>query len=244
MPLPQFDVDLVVEDMNPTLLRVIFEDDVLNEGIGDNRLYFPTDGMEWVEVSEILQEEDVVTRRIAEQSQDSDEFDRYADEFMNQQYGDGDLSEGPMAVLSALDLGVIAAVAALSASGCVTTTSCRGHTKRGEAHPIVRFATDEWRLPLLQRAARDVECGLTLDHEGMLQVYATNIGNLLNFARTLSDRRAEYERIESRVPIPRLDDDELNSLPTPRKRDLADALERWDVDLTVRHAGQMELFDD
>ena len=44
----------------------------------------------------------------------------------------------------------MSAVAALSAAGCVTTTSCRGHRRHGEPSPLVRFATDEQRLPVVQ----------------------------------------------------------------------------------------------
>ena len=197
--LPHFDVDVEVAAINPDLLRVIWLDDVSADGIGDNRMYEDLSGTEWSEVQAVIDEEAPLVRSAAQRATDADEFDQILNRTLAELYPDDNSDEGPLARFIALDAGVMSAVAALSAAGCVSTTSCRGHRRRGEPCPLVRFAADELRLTPILDAASRAGCGLLLDEDGMLQLYAVDTLAFVAFARELLLRRDALDAIETRV---------------------------------------------
>lgn len=242
MPVPQFDVDVHVDDIDPDLLRLIFDDEVEDEGIGDNRLYFDVTGTTWLEVESIIEAEEALVMSVAENATDVDDFDRLIEQAMDTLYPGEDIDEGPLSDLSMLDLGVISAVAALAAAGCVSTTSRRGHRQTGEANPFVRFATDDLRLPHLREAAMAAKCGLLVDSVGMVQPYPVDVRAFIEFARQLLLRRGALFAIETPVSCARLDDEVLDQLDDPpRRRDLHRALQISGVDQVCD--GQLPLFE-
>ena len=148
--LPEFDVEPEVAQVDPGLLRVVWLDEVLADGVGDNLMYEDISGTAWPEVEAVILEEDELIRAAADRATDGDDFDRLVNYELEQRYPGDDFDDGPLSEFAGLDVGVMSAVAALSAAGCVTTTSCRGHRRHGEPSPLVRFATDEQRLPVVQ----------------------------------------------------------------------------------------------
>lgn len=218
--LPQFDVEPEVAQVDPGSLRVVWLDEVLADGIGDNLAYQDISGTAWPEVEAVITEEDALIRAAADRAIDGDDFDRLVNYELRQRYPGDDFDEEPLSEFADLDVGVMSAVAALSASGCVTTTSCRSHRRHGEPSPLVRFATDEQRLPIVQAAASSAHCGRLLDEDGMLQLYAGNVLALVEFAREMLQRRQAFDAIEAPVPCERLPDAVIDFLTDIRRRDL------------------------
>src|SRR2546429_1881901 len=116
--LPHFDVEVVVEAINPEHLRVIWVDEVSNDGIGDNRLYIDLTGTDWSDIAPIIQIEEALIKVAAERAANADDFDRVIEEALAAQYPGDDIDEGPLSDFALLDAGVISAAAALSAAGC------------------------------------------------------------------------------------------------------------------------------
>lgn len=216
--LPQFNVDPEVAQVDPGLLRVVWLDEVLADGVGDNLVYEEISGTAWPEVEGVITEEDELIRAAADRATDNDDFDRLVNYELEQRYPGNDFDEGPLSEFAGLGVGVMSAVAALSASGCVTTTSCRGHRRHGEPSPLVRFATDEQRLPVVQAAASSAHCGLLLDEDGMLQLYAANVLALVEFAREILQRRQAFDAIETPVPLELLPEAAIDFLTDIRRR--------------------------
>jgi hypothetical protein len=200
---PKFDVEPEVAQVDPGSLRIVWLDEVLADGVGDNLMYEDISGTAWPEVEAVILEEDELIRGAADRATDADDFD-----------------EGPLSEFAGLDVGVMSAVAALSTAGCVTTTSCRGHHRHGEPSPLVRFATEEQRLPVVQAAASNARCGLLLDKDGMLQLCAANVLALVEFARQMLQRRQAFDVIETPVPCERPPDAVIDFLSDIRRRDL------------------------
>jgi hypothetical protein len=222
---------------------VLWLDDVSSDGIGDNRAYEDLSGVEWPEVEAVVAEEDALLRRAAAQAADADEFDRLLDRELEDRYPGDDFDEGPLSPFIALDVGVISAVAALSASGCVSTTSCRGHRVSGEPSPLVRFTADERRLPVIQAAADHAGCGLLLDQDGMLQLYAADVLAFVAFARELLMRREALDAIESTVAIQRPPEFAGDLETDVRRRDLARVPGATESGSPVQNEAQQRLFD-
>jgi hypothetical protein len=217
---PKFDVEPEVAQVDPGSLRIVWLDEVLADGVGDNLMYEDISGTAWPEVEAVILEEDKLIRAAADRATEGDDFDRLVSYELEQRYPGDDFDEGPLSEFAGLDVGVMSAVAALSAAGCVTTTSCRGHHRHGEPNPLVRFATDEQRLPVVQAAASNARCGLLLDEDGMLQLYAANVLALVEFARQMLQRRQALDAIETPVPCERPPDAVIDFLSDIRRRDL------------------------
>ena len=88
-----------------------------------------------------------------------------------------------------LDLGVGAAVFALSAANCAPISSCSGGPGHHERYPLVAFYCRKGRLRNLLKAAELANCGLGNGVEGALVVYAEDVGGLLTFAETLVEMK-------------------------------------------------------
>lgn len=219
--IPQFDVDIMIGSIDVGMLRVVWLDEVSYDGIGDNRRYEDLSEVEWDEIADVIAEEESLLHSAAAQAADGDEFDQILDRELEERYPGDEFDEGPLSSFASLDVGVMSAVAALSASGCVTTTSCRGHRLSGEPNPLVRFTTDEARLPLIQMAAERTGCGLLLDQDGMLQLYTKNVFAFVNFARDLLTRQEEFDAIETCVVMQRPADSDSDFYAEVRRMDLS-----------------------
>jgi hypothetical protein len=243
--LPRFDVDVSVGEINPELLRVIWIDEVIDGGIGDNRQYVDLTDAEWSDVEPMIAAEEALIKAAASSAADQADFERIIGDLMDEQYPGDDFDEGPLSQFAMLDAGVIAAVAALSAARCVSTTSCRGHNGHGEPNPLVRFAADEHRLPLIRDACTRSGCGLLMDYAGMLQLYATDVLALMEFANQMILLRDDFEAIDAEVACRRPDDEYFCDYDTGlRRRDLYSLSEERRMDQIVQCAGQLSMFDD
>jgi len=121
---PHFDLEIEIAPIDPELLRVIWIDEVSTDGVGDNRLYEDFSGTDWTDVQDVIEAESALLQEASQRSASADEFDLAIDEILEGNYPDDD--EGSVSWFLGLDLGVMSAVAALSASGSIPTTSCRG----------------------------------------------------------------------------------------------------------------------
>jgi hypothetical protein len=218
--LPRFEVDPVVSEIDPGSLRVIWIDDAMTDGIGDNRNYQDLDGVTWQELHDLIAAESGMVGAAADRAVDSVDFDRIIDDEFASQCEAEDVDGELLSDYATFDVGVISAAAALAAAGCITTTSCRGHETRGEPNPLVRFTTDEKRLQEVRSAASSANCGLLLDSEGMLQLYATNVMSMIAFAQEMLARRRQFDVITTQVAVQRPDRYVGDLLADVRRRDL------------------------
>lgn len=242
--LPRFDVKVRIDEINPDLLRVMWIDEVA-EGIGDNRLYGDVTGTDWSEVELVIAAEEALLKAAESNAVDAADFDRIVRQTIDEQYPGEDFDEGPVSAFAMLDGGVMAAVAALSAAGCIPTTSCNGHYGHAEPHPVVRFSTDECRLPLIRDACASSGCGLIMDHLGMLQLHAADVLAMVEFARQLAAFQRDFKAIDSEVARERPDDEYLYQYDDDlRRRDLHVVHERMQRDQVVECPGQLSLFGD
>ncbi len=240
--LPRFNIEIEIARIDPVLLRVIWIDEVSSDGVGDNRLYEDFSGAEWTEVQAVTDAEEGLLQEAAQRAADIDDFDRIVDHMLEEQYPGDEFDEGPLSRFAGLDAGVMSAVAALSASGCISTTSCRGHRVRGEPSPLVRFTADEERLIHVLAAVSSSGCGLLLDEDGMLQLYAMNVLAFVAFARELQQARHALDSIETVVPQERPPSN-LGDFTTVRWRDLEAAQDQVDSVHDAQCDGQLALFE-
>lgn len=97
--------------------------------------------------------------------------------------------------LMGLDLGVASTAIALSASHCITLTSCNGGVNHHEDHPLVVFCCRPPWVPYLLAAAEAADCGLTNETSGTVIVYADSVAKMRAFARELIARKTDFERL-------------------------------------------------
>lgn len=87
--------------------------------------------------------------------------------------------------LADFDLGVGAAVIALSATGATPITSCNGGLLGDREHasdvPHILFSIDPIRLGIVTRAAEVSECGL-INNAGHVELYANSLRAIHDFA--------------------------------------------------------------
>lgn len=95
------------------------------------------------------------------------------------------LSDDEYYALYGLDVGVAAAVVALSAANCAPFTSCNGEVRHHEAHPCIGFYCRKGRVRNLLKAAEVARCGLVNGEGGFLVLYAASVAPLLLFAEEL-----------------------------------------------------------
>lgn len=218
---PHFEVDIEVAEIDAGCLRTVWLDEVMADGVGDNLMYEDISGTSWQEVNAVIAEETDLIGSASLRAVDGDDFDRIADADLRELCVADDFDEGPLAAFADLDVGVMSAVAALSASGCITTTSCRGHRARGEPSPLVRFAADEERLPLVRAAAVSAGCGLLLDDDGMLQLYAADVLAFIDFAREAMRRSEAFDAVSTSVARQRPPGQAQDFFGNTRRRDFS-----------------------
>jgi hypothetical protein len=245
MMIPNFELGIAttVASIDPDLLRVIWIDELSGDGVGDNQLYEDFSGIEWDEVSEVIKEESTLLQQASQRATNADEFDLAINDIIEERYPDDDTADEVLLDFLGLDLGVISAVTALSASGSISTTSCRGHNTTGEPAPLVRFTTDETRLPVILAAASSSGCGLLLDDDGMLQLYATNVLSFVAFARALLKARNIFAAIQTVVARPRLPRYADDFTTAVQRKDYLVALDEWESAQGYPIDGQLSLFE-
>lgn len=145
--------------------------------LGGNHHYQDLRGATWDEVSAMAKLEGRLMARIESAPCPSDESVAVLDELETATEGD----EYP---LLGLDLGVAAAVLAISAAGQIPVLSCNGGAfggaHRGE-HPYVAFHAQPEAIAQIMACARAVGAGLS-DRDGLAVVYGRTIGVLRTFA--------------------------------------------------------------
>lgn len=138
-----------------------------------NRCYQDMRGLTWDDASRVLMlEQEIIARCAGDLSAASES-----------------ISDGESASLYDLDLGVAAAVAALSAAKCAPISSCNGSPGHNEAYPLVAFYCRKGRVRDIVKVAELTDCGLHNGDSGTLVVYAGNVQRLMNFAQALIERR-------------------------------------------------------
>lgn len=116
--------------------------------------------------------------------------------------------------LGDLDLGVAAAVFALSAAKCAPISSCNGSLGHAEAYPLVAFYCRKGRVRAIINAAALADCGVQNGSSGSLVLYAGNVERLLNFAEALIEQRNRLIRL-SRPQLARRSTKVTDALSVP-----------------------------
>jgi hypothetical protein len=156
---------------------------------------------DWEEATQVLEDERAEIARIDSLAGDAYTFDDLAREVEN---GDLMMDEVLGDLVAGLDLGMQAACIALCAAGCITGASCRGHVG---AHawsewPVIIFAADQRRAPVLQALAEASDCGL-ISSSGRLELWARSLIEILQFAGLLISHRAQFEAMPVPLPLSR-----------------------------------------
>jgi hypothetical protein len=100
------------------------------------------------------------------------------------------------------EFGVSGAVEALCAAGCPTFASCGGHGDDfggRSRHPWALFAADAARLPLLVKAASETGCGLEIDEDGLLTVWASSPKEMIAFGERMLSGRGRFDDLPPTV---------------------------------------------
>jgi hypothetical protein len=178
----------ILRDVNFAVLRQPTLEDICNDEAwwlpyrGYSGDYF---GSSFEDAERSLKWERAVISRLPERTEEAE------DQLLSE------LDDDEIAVhLDLLDLGVAAAVLALSAAGCATLVSCSGHFGEGRwsNYPMIQFATDEPHARILLELAEAADCGMAASEQGLLEVWARGIEPILHFAELIissSQRFAE-----------------------------------------------------
>ncbi|WP_231029255.1 hypothetical protein [Sphingomonas sp. IC-56] len=161
----------------------------LQEGsrLGGNHEYVDLRYISWADAIAVAREEREISDRIGRADDPDDEWTVIQDE----------LEDDP-GLLVLLDLGVASTVAALSAAGCITISSCNGGAHgdhHHERYPLVAFYARRQHVPLLLSAAELAGVGIENDPDGALVVYADALDRMSAFAAALLADRARYEAL-------------------------------------------------
>jgi hypothetical protein len=84
-----------------------------------------------------------------------------------------------------LDFGVVSAVVAISALGCVPVTSCRGPTLGSRRHqqpaPMIVFYARRTHIPALLEAVEQADCQI-VNNGAKVEIYADDVRKMRRFA--------------------------------------------------------------
>jgi len=167
-----------LDDLAPLSLSHLawFEGDEAGEetGLGCNLDYRDLRGITWEEVRRVIALE---TEQVESALGGSASCD-----------GCDDGCNGCELEIEGLELGVVSAVAALSAIGCIPYTSCNGGVFGGEHAAdllIVGFYLRPPHVETVREAARRAGVGLTNDRNGGVYVVANDPRAMVHFAATL-----------------------------------------------------------
>jgi hypothetical protein len=163
----------------------------MDSGFGGNRAYSDLRSFGWRDARRVLDKEQALIARISASDDPEGEYDEIADELYEDDEG-----------LYGLDLGVAAAVVALSAARCIPFSSCNGGAF-GEGHlelyPLVAFYARTAHLEALLAAAEDAGCGLENGSNGCLVIFAGNIESLQSFAAGMIKRAPVLRGLHQRT---------------------------------------------
>lgn len=155
---------------------------------------------DWDGATQVLEDERAEVARIDSLAADPYDFDDLAAEAEN---GDLIMDEVLGDLVTGLDVGMQAACLALCAAGCITGASCRGHLgpNAWSEWPVIIFAADRYRVPVLHILAQQSDCGL-ISSSGRLELWARSLTAILKFAELLISHRAAFDAMP--VPLPLL----------------------------------------
>lgn len=191
MVIPRADLDLWLDDPGLVAGLPITWDEVEAAGFTDGNWQYDASCSQatWddaIEAAEI--EVDLIATADA-RSSTAAEFDNLID---------GDLDDWQIIALGGIDAGVGAAVYALNAAGCVTTTSCRGHPGRyvggGRDFPRVSFMTDAACARLVRHAAGASGCAFGVEPP-IAEVFAVSVCEMMAFAEAMLAARSEFDAL-------------------------------------------------
>lgn len=169
-----------------------------DSGLGCNREYADLRRLGWRVANSVHELEGELMERI-ERAQDGEaEHEKILDELS---HGEGDFS------LLGLDIGVAAAVASLSAAGCIPFTSCNGGAfgdHHHEAYPLVAFFAKPWMITLLLHAANDADIGMQSQTGGCVVAYTNDIRQLRTFAGIVLSRSSLFRAARQREENPNI----------------------------------------
>lgn len=159
---------LIEQSIDPSLLAWPSESDLASEE-HFVRGYMDLRGFTWEDACETLTlERDILVRATGDLSVAGES-----------------LSDDEYYALYGLDVGVAAAVVALSAANCAPFTSCNGGAGHQEAHPCIGLYCRKGRVRNLLKAAEFARCGLASRESGIVVLYAESVAPLLLFADKL-----------------------------------------------------------
>jgi hypothetical protein len=95
--LPRFEVAVSVQKIDAGMLRVIWLDEVAEEGIGDNRMYIDLTGVDWAEVEEVITAAEELINAADSASSDEAGFERVIGEMMDRSVPGRGHRRGPAA---------------------------------------------------------------------------------------------------------------------------------------------------
>jgi hypothetical protein len=89
-----------------------------------------------------------------------------------------------------LDFGIVAAVVAVSALGCVPVTSCRGPTLGRRPHqqpaPMIVFYARRTHVPTLLKAIEQADCQI-VNNGAKVEIYADDVRKMRRFALAMRE---------------------------------------------------------
>jgi hypothetical protein len=188
----KFDVE-IVRTAAPNQLRWLGRGEASKDGLCGNREYTDLRGYKWNTVQNVIDRETELLHQLEQAPDPIELWGQISDEMWDEVEDE----------LPPVDVGVMAAVAALSASRCVPCASCNGGFL-GEQHheefPLVTFFTYKAWLPLLLDAAQEADAGLDSGYSGSLLVYADDIWKMVAFARALAARKTAINKLKINTP--------------------------------------------
>lgn len=146
----------------------------------------------WEDTDNAIEDEAAIIETSMARAEDAEQLSRLLDAADDEFYDeDVDQSRG-----GGLDLGVRGAVFALNAAGCPTFTSCAGHDDgRGLDVPYVAFYANRQQAEIIVEAARTVGVGICPADAGGIEVNSDRLNGLLDFAKEVRRRAADFDRI-------------------------------------------------
>jgi hypothetical protein len=186
---PRFNVQ-VSRKVNESRLRWPSDEHAAGDGLGGNRNYADLRRFPWDEALEVFKLEGELMARVEASADPEQEYELIEDE----------LYEELSINLCGLDLGVAAAVLALSAAGCVPFSSCNAGTFGGghpELYPLVAFYGRKEAIALLLACAEEADAGLESD-DGAIVLYAADIPAIRRFAEAVFKNRALFDSLQTR----------------------------------------------
>lgn len=153
--------------------------------LSGNAMFQDLRGLTWAEASAAVAAEAGLIARLMS----ADDLEAEADLIDEERYDAFDDAEA----LWNLDVGVIGAVAALSALGCASVASCNAGGFGGQhqaAHPYVAFALPRSAVSEALTLAEAASVGLVLDRDGLAQLYSDRDLGLARFAALAVEKMA------------------------------------------------------